>query len=118
MELDKKINQARLAAWLVIGVMIAISLWALPQVGNKPVAIHWGLDWRPNGYANKYIAFFCIPVLCSFSAVICRIAMHQASRRAEPQRAKAFKNGMISYYSLLAIMFGAHLLIIYKALPR
>ncbi len=48
--------------WILIGALWAFSLWALPRLPAQ-VAVHWGLDGKPNGWASPLQAALLLPGL-------------------------------------------------------
>jgi len=47
----------------LIGLSLAASIWAWPHLGDAPIATHFGVDGRPNGYMSKGPALLFMPVM-------------------------------------------------------
>jgi uncharacterized membrane protein len=46
---------------VLIGLMLAASVWAWPRLGDQLVAVHFGIDGRPDGFAPKTVALLVMP---------------------------------------------------------
>lgn len=46
---------------ILIGLMLAASAWAWPRLGDAPIAIHFGIDGRADGFAPKAVALMAMP---------------------------------------------------------
>jgi len=60
----------------IIG-MCAINFWALPQIPDGQVPVHWGLDGTPDRYGDRSEAAFAlwmIPIATLFSSALLAIA--------------------------------------------
>ena len=60
----------------VIG-MCAVNLWAMPQIPDGQVPVHWGLDGTPDRYGDRSEAIFAlwiIPIATVFTAFLLAIA--------------------------------------------
>jgi uncharacterized membrane protein len=67
---------------VLIAVMIVPALWAwhvLPA--DMQIAVHWGIDGKPNGYAHKTFGVFVIPVLATLVTGLLAVVP-----RVEPRR--------------------------------
>jgi uncharacterized membrane protein len=99
----------------LLAAMIVASAYAwmhLPDHARIP--IHWGIDGHVDGYGNKLIAFSLLPVLNFFIA-----AIFISLPRIEPRKQSIERSwGVIStlWIALEAVLFVAHLCIVYVAL--
>ncbi len=96
-----------------VAAMLALSAWAYPHIPDAPVAVHWGLDGRPNGYARPVEAVLAMP------AVALGISMLMALLpRIMPQRGRLERSAMpyrVTWLATLALMVVVHAVLIAKA---
>ena len=106
-----------LVSLALIAVMAAAGYlaWHLLPPGTA-VAVHWGIDGKPNGYARGGFGFFVIPAVAAVVTLLMALAP-----RIEPRRfnlaasAKLYATGWIGAMLLLAI---AQAMIVTNALFR
>ena len=73
----------------VIGAMLAISAYGLAAVpAGVLIAIHWGLDGTPDGWAPREIGLLVIPAIASVLAILLL-----ALPSVEPRRAHLARSG-------------------------
>jgi uncharacterized membrane protein len=97
----------------LLGVMTVFSLWGITQASpDSQVAIHWGLDGQPDGFASAWIAFLLIPL-----TTLGLLAIFAVVPRIEPQRvnlarsALAYRTVMLALTLLLFLLNAAVVLI-------
>ncbi len=74
---------------VVIGAMLLLSTWAwLSLPADAQVPIHWGLDGQANGFADKTIGLFLVPLI-----TIGLAALMWVIPVIEPRRANFEKSG-------------------------
>lgn len=114
--LDTATLDVRAPALISLGAvagMLALSAWAYPHIPNEPVAVHWGLDGRPNGYAGPAEAVLAMPAIAlgvsMFMAVLPRIMPQRGrlERSATPYR--------VSWLGALALLMVVHAVLLAKA---
>ena len=97
-----------------VTAMLALSAWAYPHIPDAPVAVHWGLDGRANGYAGRGEAVLAMP------AVALGISMLMALLpRIMPQAGRLQRSAMpyrVTWLGTLALMAVVHIVLIMKAL--
>ena len=97
-----------------VAAMLAMSAAAYPHLPSTPIAVHWGLDGQPNGYAPKQMVALFMPldavVLSLFLAVLPLIM--PSNSRLE-RSASAYT---ATWLGLLGLMMIIHAAIIAKAL--
>jgi uncharacterized membrane protein len=77
------------AAIVAIGAMLAISAYGLAAVpAGLLIAIHWGLDGTPDGWAPREIGLLVIPAIASVLAILLL-----ALPSVEPRRAHLARSG-------------------------
>jgi uncharacterized membrane protein len=55
---------------VLIGLMLAASVWAWPRLGDQLVAVHFGIDGRPDGFASKTVALLAMPGVAVMLSVL------------------------------------------------
>ncbi len=56
---------------VILMLMAAGSLWVAANIGeSKPLPIHWGMDGKPDAYANGWIALWQVPGMLLFTCLI------------------------------------------------
>ena len=75
-----------IASAIVLTLMLAASAWAWPRLGSQLVAVHFGLDGRPNGFAPKGQAVFVLPGVAFLIALIFAIMPPLMPARARLER--------------------------------
>lgn len=68
---------------VVIGAMTVLGAWAWLQLpADARIPIHWGIDGEANGWADRTVGLFLIPVLS-----VAMVALFWVIPRIEPRRA-------------------------------
>jgi uncharacterized membrane protein len=97
-----------------VAAMLAMSTAAYPHLPNAPMAVHWGLDGQPNGYASKQVAVAVIPCLtAALSLFLALLPVVMPSNARLERSASAYT---ASWIGLLGLMLIVHASIIAKAL--
>ena len=100
---------------LGIGGMLALSLWAWPQISNSQLMpIHWGLSGQPDGYANKTVGLLAMPILMSLVAVIFWVRIRMDPR--QENLAESATAVLSTWCGVLALMLVVHAAIVFSAL--
>jgi uncharacterized membrane protein len=74
---------------VVVGAMLALSAWAWTQLpADAQVPIHWGPDGEVDGYADKTVGLFLLPLVTAGVA-----ALMWVIPVVEPRRANVEKSG-------------------------
>lgn len=92
---------------VLIGLMLAVSAWALPQLGDRPVAVHFGIDGRPNGYAPPLTAVLAMPITAVILAAVLTVAPRLMPRNSRLER--SWGPYVTVWLSLLALLAAIHL---------
>lgn len=96
---------------VVIGAMILVSLFAsagLPT--NQKFPIHWGADGKPNGFGNKYVAFYSIPATTVFVVFLLAIVPRIEPRKSNLER--SVKPYVALWMGVLGIMVLTHIFVV------
>ena len=108
-------RQTIMVSLLVVAAMGALSLWAGAQLpADARIAVHWGIDGRPNGYADPVHGLTAIPLVA-----LAIIAVFAFLPRIDPRRenlrlsAAAYETVWIGVVMLLA---ATHAMIVATAL--
>lgn len=110
-------NRRRLVIFsaAVIGAMLLMSGWAWLQLpADAQIAIHWGVDGQPNGYAPKTIGLFLLPLITLGVAVV-----FWAIPAVEPRQANIEKSGKpygAIWVAVLVLMLGVNVVVVGSAL--
>lgn len=110
-------NRRRLVIFsaAVIGAMLLMSGWAWFQLpADAQIAIHWGVDGQPNGYAPKTIGLFLLPLITLGVAVV-----FWAIPAVEPRQANIEKSGKpygAIWVAVLVLMLGVNVVVVGSAL--
>jgi uncharacterized membrane protein len=99
---------------LVVAAMVALSAWAWTVTpAGLQIAVHWGIDGRPNGFAPKSFGFIILP--CFALALSLLFAVLPA---IEPRRANLLASRTLyltGWYGGLFVLGAAHALIVLHA---
>ena len=102
-----KYTKPLIASAILIGLMLAASAWAWPQLGDQPVAIHFGLDGRPNGYAPKTEAVLAMPGTALLLSVLFTVLPVIMPAKARLERSWAAFS--MIWISILTLLLAVHL---------
>lgn len=70
----------------LVPTLVGLALWnRLPQT----MAIHWGLDMQPNGWAAKPFVVFALPLLMVALNAFCVVVTDRATANATPPKVLA-----------------------------
>lgn len=103
-----------LTAVLLLG-QLAISGYAWTQLpAGAQIPIHWGIDGRPDGYADGWIGLLVMPAVTLVLGPILAVAPRFDPRRANLARSAAAYLWIVG--TALVFMAGVHVLIVLTAL--
>ncbi|MGD0191626.1 MAG: SdpI family protein [Rhizomicrobium sp.] len=99
---------------LIIAAMLAVTVWVWPHVANDtPLAVHWGLDNQPNGFASKGFALLLLPGMAGALTVLFAFLLPPLmGRETFAQNAAAYEVGWVGAVALLAV---CHVMIVMAA---
>jgi uncharacterized membrane protein len=98
---------------VVLAAMVVASLVVWPLVPPEmPVAIHFGLDGTPNGYAPKVIGFWSMP-----AAALLVVAIFVATVKWD-RDAAASRYLLAIWLLVVMVLAGGHALILAHALAQ
>lgn len=60
----------RLISLLIVGLMLAMSLWARTQIGEAPFAIHFDVHGNADGFVSRDVGLFMMPAIASALALL------------------------------------------------
>jgi uncharacterized membrane protein len=79
-----------IAAVVAIAAMLGLAAWGWGQIpAGAEVAIHWGIDGQPNGYAPKEIALFILPAVAAGLALLLSVVPRFEPRSANLARSRS-----------------------------
>jgi uncharacterized membrane protein len=99
---------------LLIAAMLAVSIWAWPLIPESArIAIHWGADGQPNGFAAKEKALLIGPVFAAAFTLLFSLLPSFTKRRANLAKSGAtYQVGWIGTLLMIAV---AHILMVMHA---
>lgn len=97
-----------------VAAMLALSAWSYPHIPNAPIAVHWGLDGQPNGFATKDAALFMMPALAALFSAILATLPQIMPRRSRLERS-ALPYG-VTWLGILLLLFLCHGVVIGKGM--
>ena len=99
---------------LLIAGMLAVSAWAWPLISQSAhIAIHWGADGQPNGFASKEKALLIGPVFAAAFTLLFSLLPFFTRRRANLAKSAAtYQVGWIGTLLMIAV---AHILMVMHA---
>ncbi|GAU81905.1 SdpI family protein [Bosea sp. BIWAKO-01] len=99
----------------VLGSMLAASAFALMQVSpDARIAIHFGIDGQPNGFAGPWVAFLSLPAIAGFVT-----ALFALLPRMEPRAGNLAHSGKAytaTWIAVVLMLAACHALLIAHAL--
>lgn len=104
-----------IVSFLAVAAMVALAGWAwtvLPP--DARIAVHWGLNDRPNGYMPKAVGLFLSPAIALGLSLF-----FAALPSIEPRRLNLIasrKLYLTGWYGVLAILGVAHLFVVRNAM--
>jgi len=103
-----------LTAVLVVG-QLAVSGLAWTQLApGARIPIHWGIDGRPDGYADAWLGLFLLPAITLVLGPILAVAPRFDPRRANLVRSAPAYLWIVG--TALVFMAGVHVLVVLSAL--
>jgi uncharacterized membrane protein len=98
---------------LIVAGMAALSAWAWPLIPDSaPIAIHWGLNNKPNGFASKEFALLVMPAAALFLTLLFAFLSRLSGAEALTRGATAYEVGWMGGLLVLA---ACHVLIVMAA---
>jgi uncharacterized membrane protein len=108
-----KLRAPLITSALIVAGMLAVSIWAWPLIPDGArVAVHWGLNNRPNGFAPKEIALLVMPAGAVLLSLLFAFILPLTGRDAIESGANAYEIGWIGGVLLLAFV---HVLVVMSA---
>lgn len=92
----------------IIG-MCAVNFWAMPQIPDGQVPVHWGIDGTPDRYGDRSEAIFglwIVPISTVFTTLILAIAP-----RLDPNGENLMKSRkayIVIWCSVMILLLGVH----------
>jgi uncharacterized membrane protein len=106
-----------LVSCLLIALMAAAGYWAWMQIPpHTEIAVHWGINGGPNGFANKTRALFLLPIMAVLLTAVLAVAPSIEPRRANLIASKKLYRA--GWLGGLLVMVVAQAAIIMTALHR
>jgi len=110
-----KLRGPMLISAAIVAFMLAVSFWGWMNLpADAPVAIHWGFDGKPNGFAPREFALLLLPAIAL--AMICLFSIIPV---IEPRRANLEASRTLfvaGWLGGLLVLAGAHVISIGTAL--
>jgi uncharacterized membrane protein len=102
-----KLRAYLVAAGITVIAMLAVSLWAWPQVPDEAqVPIHWGIDGSANGWAPKPVGLLLLPLLTAGIALLLTFAPRLDPRYGNLVRSATAYRAVA--YGTLALLAAVH----------
>lgn len=71
----------------VVAAMLVLAAWAWAQLpADAQVPVHWGVDGRPDGFADKTVGLFLLPGIAALIAILLAVIPSIEPRRANLER--------------------------------
>lgn len=100
---------------LCIGAMVALSIWAWPQIpAGQQMPVHWGISGTADGYAPKEIGLSMLPVIMLFVVFVFHLTL-EAEKQTE-NLAKSLSVVGVSMYGTMALMLVVHVMLVLGAM--
>lgn len=111
-----KLAKPLIGSALLIGLMLAASVWAWPLLGDQPIATHFGPGGVPDGFSPKSVGLLVMPGVSLMLAVLLSIAprLQPATGRME----RSWGPYVTVWLCVMALLAVVHLAIILHALGR
>lgn len=102
------------ASLAVIAVMAAVSVWAWLRLPEAPIAVHFGLEGQPNGWAPKLQALATGPAIAlGLSLVLAFLALF-TPEKAGPRRSLRAYSAI--WIGILLVLAATHGIVVARAL--
>jgi uncharacterized membrane protein len=90
---------------VILAAMAAITAWAWQAIpAGAPIAVHWGFNNEPNGFASKEFALLLLPGMgAALTLVFAFLLPPIMGRETFAQNATAYEIGWIGALVLLAV---------------
>src|SRR5580658_5533426 len=103
-----------IVSFVLIAAMAAISAWGWVAVpAHAQMAVHWGIDGRPNGFIPKTTGLLMLPAIA-----IALTGLFLVIPRIEPRRNNLFSSRKLyfaGWYGGIAMLAISHLLTVMNA---
>lgn len=104
-----------LVSLLLVTVMVAAGCWTWLQLpAHTPIAIHWGINGNPNGFADKTRALFLLPAIAALVTAL--FALLPAIEPRRPNLVASRKLYRVGWLGALCLMTIAQAAIVMTAL--
>lgn len=81
-----KVARPLLASAGAVAVMFGLAAWGLSRTSSDRVAIHWGVDGAPDGWADRHVAFLIVPVAAALTSLLLGAAPGLMPQRSRIER--------------------------------
>jgi uncharacterized membrane protein len=106
-----------IVSFVLIAAMVMISAWGWIAVpAHAQMAVHWGVDGRPNGFMPKTVGLLLLPAIA-----IALTGLFVLIPRIEPRRNNLFSSRKLyfaGWYGGIAVLAVSHLLTVMNAAGR
>lgn len=109
-----KLARLALVAAGCVAAMLAVSGWAYPHLQDGPIAVHWGMDGKPDGYAGKTQALLMMPALAA-----CISVLFAALPPIMPRRSRLEPSALaygVTWIGALLVLAVCHVAVLAKAM--
>jgi uncharacterized membrane protein len=91
----------------LVGLMCLMSAWGWRHIPpDQAVAIHWGLNRRPDGFASRSVALVLLPALAIAVAAALLLLMAALPGRSGPAAVATFRVALIAALAILCVAHG------------
>ena len=104
-----------IASAIVVAAMLVVSAWAWLQLpADAQVPIHWGPDGRADGFADKTVGLFLLPIVTvAIGGLLWVIPLIEPRRENLARSATAYR---ATWIAVVALLGGLHALAVASAL--
>lgn len=95
---------------VLIGLMLAASAYVWGKLGDQPIAVHFGIDGRPDGYASKRVALTAMPITALLTAAL--FAALPPLMPAKARLERSWTPFVVVWQAVLVLLLVIHLALI------
>lgn len=97
-----------------VAAMFAVSAWAYPRLPDTPIAVHWGLNGQPDGYAGKAQALLMMPILAAGLSLLLALMPQILPRKSRLERSALAYS--VTWIGVLLVLAVCHVVVLAKGM--